>query len=145
METKEFNKVSSEHSGIRSGTKFITTKFHHEVQGDLEEGTILVLEKIAHFPTRYLLKDENEKIWTLPIHSVKETTEEGAVEVESTEEVKDEPISEEVDSQLEVDEVTEEGAVEVESTEEVQDEPSLEEIENNESEDLSEDEKITSS
>ena len=139
METKEFNKVSSEHSGIRSGTKFITTKFHHEVQGDLEEGTMLVLEKIAHFPTRYLLKDENEKIWTLPIHSVKETTEEGAVEVESTEEVKDEPISEEVD------EVTEEGAVEVESTEEVQDEPSLEEIENNESEDLSEDEKITSS
>ena len=113
METKEFNKVSSEHSGIRSGTKFITTKFHHEVQGDLEEGTLLVLEKIAHFPTRYLLKDENEKIWTLPIHSVKETTEEGAVEVESTEEV--------------------------------QDEPSLEEIENNESEDLSEDEKITSS
>ena len=113
METKEFNKVSSEHSGIRSGTKFITTKFHHEVQGDLEEGTMLVLEKIAHFPTRYLLKDENEKIWTLPIHSVKETTEEGAVEVERTEEV--------------------------------QDEPSLEEIENNESEDLSEDEKITSS
>ena len=113
METKEFNKVSSEHSGIRSGTKFITTKFHHEVQGDLEEGTMLVLEKIAHYPTRYLLKDENEKIWTLPIHSVKETTEEGAVEVENTEEV--------------------------------QDEPSLEEIENNESEDLSEDEKITSS
>ena len=113
METKEFNKVSSEHSGIRSGTKFITTKFHHEVQGDLEEGTMLVLEKIAHFPTRYLLKDENEKIWTLPIHSVKEETEEDAVEVESTEEV--------------------------------QDEPSLEEIENNESEDLSEDEKITSS
>ena len=113
METKEFNKVSSEHSGIRSGTKFITTKFHHEFQGDLEEGTMLVLEKIAHFPTRYLLKDENEKIWTLPIHSVKETTEEGAVEVENTEEV--------------------------------QDEPSLEEIENNESEDLSEDEKITSS
>ena len=74
---------------------------------------MLVLEKIAHFPTRYLLKDENEKIWTLPIHSVKETTEEGAVEVGSTEEV--------------------------------QDEPSLEEIENNESEDLSEDEKITSS
>ena len=113
METKEFNKVSSEHSGIRSGTKFITTKFHHEVQGDLEEGTMLVLEKIAHFPTRYLLKDENEKIWTLPIHSVKEATEEATVEVECTEEV--------------------------------QDEPSLEEIENNESEDLSEDEKITSS
>ena len=63
METKEFNKVSSEHSGVRSGTKFITTKFHHEVQGDLEEGTELILEKIAHFPTRYLLKDENGKIW----------------------------------------------------------------------------------
>ena len=85
METKEFNKVSSEHSGIRSGTKFITTKFHHEVQGDLEEGTMLVLEKIAHYPTRYLLKDENEKIWTLPIHSVKEATEE--VQDESASEV----------------------------------------------------------
>ena len=27
METKEFNKVSSEHFGVRSGTKFVTTKF----------------------------------------------------------------------------------------------------------------------
>ena len=98
METKEFNKVSSEHSGIRSGTKFITTKFHHEVQGDLEEGTMLVLEKIAHFPTRYLLKDENEKIWTLPIHSVKEATEDGAVEAESTEEVQEDPPSQELDN-----------------------------------------------
>jgi len=133
METKEFNKVSSEHSGIRSGAKFITTKFHHEVQGDLEEGTMLVLEKIAHYPTRYLLKDENEKIWTLPIHSVKE----------ATEEVQDEAASEEVDSQVETDEATEEGAVEVESTEEVQDEPASEEVDNNESEGLSEDEKIT--
>ena len=133
METKEFNKVSSEHSGIRSGAKFITTKFHHEVQGDLEEGTMLVLEKIAHFPTRYLLKDENEKIWTLPIHSVKE----------ATEEVQDELASEKVDSQVEADEATEEGAVEVESTEEVQDEPASEEVDNNESEGLSEDEKIT--
>ena len=132
METKEFNKVSSEHSGIRSGAKFITTKFHHEVQGDLEEGTMLVLEKIAHYPTRYLLKDENEKIWTLPIHSVKE----------ATEEVQDEPASEEVGSQVETDEATEEGAVEVESTEEVQDEPASEEVDNNESEGLSEDEKI---
>ena len=132
METKEFNKVSSEHSGIRSGAKFITTKFHHEVQGDLEEGTMLVLEKIAHYPTRYLLKDENEKIWTLPIHSVKE----------ATEEVQDEAASEEVDSQVETDEATEEGAVEVESTEEVQDEPASEEVDNNESEGLSEDEKI---
>ena len=133
METKEFNKVSSEHSGIRSGAKFITTKFHHEVQGDLEEGTMLVLEKIAHYPTRYLLKDENEKIWTLPIHSVKE----------ATEEAQDEPASEEVDSQVEADEATEEGAVEVEITEEVQDEPASEEVDNNESEGLSEDEKIT--
>ena len=98
METKEFNKTSSEHSGIRSGVKFTTTKFHHEVQGDLEEGTMLVLEKIAHFPTRYLLKDENEKIWTLPIHSVQEVREEGALEVESTKEVQDDPVSEKVDN-----------------------------------------------
>ena len=97
METKEFNKVSSEHSGVRSGTKFITTKFHHEVQGDVEEGTGLVLEKIVHYPTRYLLKDENGKIWTLPIHSVKEAIEEDTKEEESAEEVQEESASEEVE------------------------------------------------
>ena len=91
MESKEFNKVSSEHSGVRSGTKFVTIKFHHEVQGDLEEGTELILEKIAHFPTRYLLKDENGKIWTLPIHSVKEYSQEEV----SAEEVQAEPVVEE--------------------------------------------------
>ena len=145
METKEFNKVSSEHSGVRSGTKFITTKFHHEVQGDVEEGTELVLEKIAHFPTRYLLKDENGKIWTLPIHSVKEAIEEYTKEEESAEDTQEELAPEEVENQDTDDQSIEEDRKEEESTEEVQDEPSLEEIENNESEDLSEDEKITSS
>ena len=70
MGTKEFDQLSNEHFGVKTGTKFKSIKFHHEVQGDLEEGTELVLDAIAHYPTRYLFKDENERVWTLPIHSV---------------------------------------------------------------------------
>ena len=75
MGTKEFDQLSNEHSGVKAGTKFKSIKFHHEVQGDLEEGTELVLDAIAHYPTRYLFKDENGKIWTLPIHSVEKISE----------------------------------------------------------------------
>ena len=70
METKEFDQLSTEHFGVKKGTKFKTVKFHHEVHGDLEEGVVLILDSIAHYPTRYLFKDENGKVWTLPIHSV---------------------------------------------------------------------------
>ena len=72
METKEFDQLSNEHFGVKTGTKFKSIKFHHEVQGDLEEGAELVLDAIAHYPTRYLFKDENGRVWTLPIHSVRE-------------------------------------------------------------------------
>ena len=72
MGTKEFDQLSNEHFGVKTGTKFKSIKFHHEVQGDLEEGTELVLDAIAHYPTRYLFKDENGRVWTLPIHSVRE-------------------------------------------------------------------------
>ena len=75
MATKEFNQLSSEHFGVKIGTKFKTIKFHHEVQGDLKEGIELVLDAIAHYPTRYLFKDDNGKIWTLPIHSVEKISE----------------------------------------------------------------------
>lgn len=141
METKEFNKVSSEHSGVRSGTKFITTKFHHEVQGDVEEGTELVLEKIAHYPTRYLLKDENGKIWTLPIHSVKEAIEEDTKEEERAEEAQEELAPEEVENQDTDDQIIEEETKEEESAEEVQEESPSEEVEENDSEDIPVDEK----
>ena len=141
METKEFNKVSSEHSGVRSGTKFITTKFHHEVQGDVEEGTELVLEKIAHYPTRYLLKDENGKIWTLPIHSVKEAIEEDTKEKESAKEAQEELAPEEVENQDTDDQIIEEETKEEESAEEVQEEFASEEVEENDSEDIPIDEK----
>ena len=141
METKEFNKVSSEHSGVRSGTKFITTKFHHEVQGDVEEGTELVLEKIAHFPTRYLLKDENGKIWTLPIHSVKEAIEEDTKEKDSAKEAQEELAPEEVENQDTDDQSIEEDRKEEESTEEVQEESASEEVGENDSEDIPVDEK----
>ena len=141
METKEFNKVSSEHSGVRSGTKFITTKFHHEVQGDVEEGTELVLEKIAHYPTRYLLKDENGKIWTLPIHSVKEAIEEDTKEEESAEEPQEELAPEEVENKDTDDQNIEENTKKEESTEEVQEESGSEEVGKNDSEDIPVDEK----
>ena len=70
MEAKEFDQLSTEHFVVKKGTKFRTVKFHHEVHGDLEEGVELILDSIAHYPTRYLFKDENGKVWTLPIHSV---------------------------------------------------------------------------
>ena len=52
---RRFNKTSTEHFGVKSGDRFKTIKHHHEVNGDLEEGTELVLESIAHFPTLYKL------------------------------------------------------------------------------------------
>ena len=70
MNPKRFNKLSTEHFGVKTGDRFKTIKHHHEVGGDLEKGTELVLESIAHFPTLYRLKDSDGKIWTLPVHSV---------------------------------------------------------------------------
>jgi hypothetical protein len=32
----------------------------------------MTLESIAHYPTRFRLKDEAGRIWTVPIHSVEE-------------------------------------------------------------------------
>ena len=98
METKEFDQLSNEHSGVKTGTRFKSIKFHHEVQGDLEEGTELVLDSIAHYPTRYLFKDENGKIWTLPIHSVKEATEMDTKEEDSLKEVQEKSVLEEVEN-----------------------------------------------
>lgn len=73
MATKDFKSVSTDHAGVIAGTKFQTIKLHHEVIGDLMEGTELTLEGIAHFPTRYRLKDNSGKLWTVPIHSLKKT------------------------------------------------------------------------
>ena len=69
---RKFNTLSNEHFGVKTGDRFKTIKHHHEVNGDLEEGTELVLDSIAHFPTLYKLKDSDGKIWTLPLHSVKQ-------------------------------------------------------------------------
>jgi len=70
MSPKEFNKVSNEHVEASKGMKYKTIKPHHEVLGDLEEGVVLELESIAHYPTRYHLRDLDGKIWTVPTHSV---------------------------------------------------------------------------
>ena len=70
MPTKEFHLRSNEHGGIEVGAKFKTVKAHHEVNGDLDAGVELTLESIAHYPTRYVLKDGAGRKWTMPIHSV---------------------------------------------------------------------------
>lgn len=69
---KKFNKLSTEHWGVKVGDEFKTIKQHHEVSGDLKKGSELVLESISHFPTLYRLKDKRGNIWTLPLHSVKQ-------------------------------------------------------------------------
>ena len=70
MTPKEFNKISSDHVKASKGMKYKTIKPHHEVLGDLEEGVILELDSIAHFPTRYRLRSDDGKLWTVPTHTV---------------------------------------------------------------------------
>jgi len=55
--------------------RYKTIKPHHEVLGDLEEGVLLELDSIAHYPTRYRLKDEEGRLWTIPTHSVERVEE----------------------------------------------------------------------
>ncbi len=75
MATKEFHSRSNEHAGIEAGTKFKTVKAHHEVNGDVEAGVELTLESIAHYPTRYVLKDDEGREWVMPIHTVEKIEE----------------------------------------------------------------------
>lgn len=70
MAGKEFYKTSLEHGEVKAGTKVKLVKNHHEVGGILPENTTLNISSIAHYPTRYLLKDEDGRIWTVPVHSV---------------------------------------------------------------------------
>ena len=70
MATKNFHTVSYEHGGVNVGTKFKMIKDHQQVQGVLSEGVEVILDNIVHYPTRYRLKDDNARIWTVPIHSV---------------------------------------------------------------------------
>jgi len=72
MPPKEFNKVSNKHVEASKGMKYKTIKPHHEVLGDLEEGVILELDSIAHYPTRYILRSEDGRLWTVPTHSVEQ-------------------------------------------------------------------------
>ena len=70
MATKNFHTVSDEHGGVNVGTKFKMIKAHQQVQGILSEGVEVILDNIVHYPTRYRLKDDKARIWTVPIHSV---------------------------------------------------------------------------
>ncbi len=75
MATREFHRASDNHAGVKVGDKFKTVKDHHEVKGDLTVGVELVLDGIVHYPTRYLLKDDEGNLWTVPIHSVEKLNE----------------------------------------------------------------------
>ena len=70
MPTKEFHKTSNEHAGVNVGAKFKTIKPHHEVQGDIGIDVELTLIEIAHYPTLYKLKDNEGRVWTVPLHTV---------------------------------------------------------------------------
>jgi hypothetical protein len=70
MATKNFHTVSDEHGGVNVGTKFKMIKDHQQVQGVLSKGVEVILDNIVHYPTRYRLKDDKARIWTVPIHSV---------------------------------------------------------------------------
>mgnify|MGYP003986016995 FL=1 len=70
MATKNFHTVSDEHGGVNVGPKFKMIKDHQQVQGVLSEGVEVILDNIVHYPTRYRLKDDKARIWTVPIHSV---------------------------------------------------------------------------
>ncbi len=68
---KLFHKSSEHHAGIDVGTPVQLTKDHSEVGGHISAGSECIIESIIHFPTRYMIKDEYGKIWTVPIHSIR--------------------------------------------------------------------------
>lgn len=67
---KLFHKPSEDHGGMEAGTAVRLIKDHSEVGGSISAGSDCTIESIIHFPTRYRIKDENSRIWTVPIHSV---------------------------------------------------------------------------
>ena len=69
-DTKEFHQLSSEHGGIEAGSKVTLNKDHREFGKDLAAGSVLTVNSIIHFPTRYRVKDDTGNIWTVPVHSV---------------------------------------------------------------------------
>ena len=69
---RRINTMSTEQFGDKKSEKFKTIKHHHEVHGDLEEGSIVVIEGISHFPTMYKVLDlETSRTFTVPVHTVK--------------------------------------------------------------------------
>ena len=54
------------------GMRFKIIKPHHEVLGDLQVGSVLELDSIAHYPTRYRLRSDDGKLWTVPTHTVEQ-------------------------------------------------------------------------
>ncbi len=70
MATKLYNAISEEHGGAAVGKKVKMKSDHYEAGNRIKKNSQLILTGIVHFPTRYLLEDEEGKKWTAPIHSV---------------------------------------------------------------------------
>ena len=75
---KLFHKPSAEHGGMVTGTKVRLIIDHSEIDGRISAGSECVINAIIHFPTRYRLQDDDDNIWTVPIHSVELVTAEAS-------------------------------------------------------------------
>lgn len=84
-ESKEFHLPSSEHGSMETGTEVKLLKNHKEFGQELSVGSVLTVDSIIHFPTRYHLKDASGKIWTVPIHAVELVSEAAEPEVSEKE------------------------------------------------------------
>ena len=69
-DSKEFHLPSTGHGSMEAGTEVKLLKDHKEFGEEISAGTVLAVDSIIHFPTRYHLKDSSGKIWTVPVHSV---------------------------------------------------------------------------
>ena len=79
---KLFHKPSAEPGGMVTGTKVRLIIDHSEIDGSIRAGSECVINAIIHFPTRYRLQDDDDNIWTVPIHSVELVTAEASEVVE---------------------------------------------------------------
>ena len=56
---KPFNKVSKEHAGVKVGMKL-----------KLKDNRMVEVKGIVHFPTKYIVQDENQKEFQVFTHEV---------------------------------------------------------------------------
>ena len=57
---KPFNKISQEHGGVKVGMRL-----------KLKDNRMVEVKGIVHFPTKYIVMDENQKEFQIFTHEVK--------------------------------------------------------------------------